>query len=407
MPGSTIILTPVSVPLSVPLTGHLPQITAHDLQTRLMSYLGSNPEGASHADCNRAILDAYREMPGLHTWTYLLQVARLFRNAPYDTGTVEYDHTGGTYERQMTLTDGVWPTWAARGYIRLGTVISYVDQRISDTVITLDATYNPGADVAALTEYEIVQDSYQLPIDFTVGDRGLPENNWGEMQYCRPADWLALQRCSQSSGDTRTYTFMADPKAAGRLCFRIFPAPDTAETIDFIYRRKCRDINTWEQTTGRASVSAGQNLINLSDGGTFKNQHVGAVIRLSATANSLPTAPEGLNPCAIERTILQLVSSTQAQVDDTVSDTYASVAYRISDPIDIEPTAMYNALYAACIRHLCFARNRKELADATTNWRFMLDLAKEADMRDNAADSASLGVRWRQRLANMPLGPNI
>lgn len=407
MAGTTIVMTPVSVPLSVPVTGHVPQITAHDLQQRLMSYLGNNPDGATHADVNRCILDAYREMPGLHTWTYLLQIGRLFLNAGYDTGTIEYDHTGGTYERMMTLTDGVWPEWIARGYLRIGTVVSYVDQRISDTVITLDTTHNPGQDLDAETTYSAIQDSYQLPADFTVGDRGLPENNWGEMQYCRPQAWLAQQRFLQTSGQVYFYTFTADPKAAGRLAFRVFPPPDEFQTLDFLYRRKCRDLVTWDQTTGRATVSPASNVIDLSDGGTFTAQHVGSVIRLSSTARDQPGPPEGPNPYAVERTILRLVSSTQAQVDDVIDDAYVSVGYRISDPIDIEPTSMYNALYAASIRHLCFARNRKELADATATWRFALDLAKEADMRDGAADSASIGGQWRQRLASMPLGPYV
>lgn len=404
MPGTTIVMTPVSVPLSEPVTGHLPQVTAHDLQQRLLSYLGGNPDGQIHGDINRAILDAYREMPGLHNWTYLLQVGRLFLNASYDTGTIEYVHTGGTYERQMTLTDGVWPTWIARGYIRIDTLVVYVDQRISDTVITLDATQNPGEDIDDETTYMAMQDSYQLPADFTIGDRGLPQDNWGGMDYCRPADWLSLQRYSQASGQSRNYTFTADPKARGRLAFRIFPPPDDFTTVDYLYRRKCRDITVWEQTTGKASVSAGQNLINLSDGGTFTSAHVGSVIRLSSGAKNLPTSLDGLYPYAAERTILQRVTSTQAMVDDVIDDAYDTVAYRISDPLDIEPTAMLNALYAASLRWLCISRNRDELADATTNWRFLLDVAKEADMRDGAADCASLGGRWRRRLANMPLG---
>lgn len=386
---------------------HAPQITAHDLQQRLLSYLGGNAEGATHADINRAILDAYREMPTLHPWTSLLQIGRLFLNASYNTGTITYDHTGGLYERMMTLVDGVWPTWIARGYLRIGTVVSYVDRRISDTVITLDETHNPGQDIDAGTEYGAVQDSYQLPIDFTIGDRGLPENNWGEMQYCRPADWFALQRFTQSSGQMLLYTFTADPKNSGRLAFRCFPPPDIFQTLDFLYRRRCRDLVVWDRTTGRATTAGGDDLIDLSDGGTFTAATVGSVIRLSSTAKDLPGPPEGLNPYAIERTILRLVSSTQAQVDDTIDDAYAAVGYRISDPIDIEPTSMYNALYAASIRHLCLARNRKELADATTTWRFALDLAKEADMRDGAVDSASLGVQFRQRLATMPLGPFV
>src|SRR6185436_16715414 len=387
MPGITIDMDPVVVPVSEAAVGHRAQVTAYDLVQRLLSYLGGNPDGPAHADIRRAILDAYREMPGLHAWTYFVQVGRIFVQTLYSTGTVEYDHTGGTYERMLTLTDGVWPTWAARGAVRINNITSYVDQRVSDTVLTLDSSQNPGADVDAETAYELVQDSYQLPIDFTVGDRGLPENCWGGMDYVRPADWLASTRYHASSGTPRIYTFTADPKAAGRLALRMAPAPPAFGTVDFIYRRRCRDIRVWEKTTGKASVTSGSSTITLSQGGTFTPNHVGSVIRLSDGATNAPTDLDGIYPYVVERTILQRISSTQAMVDDAVDTAYTSVAYRISDPVDVEPTGMYNALYTAALRWLCIGRNRKELSDATANWRFALELAKEADNRDESVRS--------------------
>lgn len=391
-------MTPVSVPVSDASVGHRAQVTAYDLVQRMISYLGGNPDGPAHADIRRAILDAYREMPGLHAWTYFVQIGRLFMQQPYSTGTITYDHTGGTYERQLTLVDGVWPDWAARGAIRINSVTSFVDQRVSDTVLTLDHSQNPGADVAAGTAYEIMQDSYQLPIDFTVGDRGLPENCWGVgMQYVRPAEWLAVRRYWARTGTSWNYTFTADPKAAGRLALRLDPAPQTNSTLDFIYRRRCRDIRIWEQTKGRASVVGGGNVITLTQGGLFAAAHVGSVIRLSDGAVKPPTDLDGTDPYVVERTILQRISSTQAMVDDAVDTAYTSVAYRISDPIDVEPTGMYNALYCGALRWLCIGRNRTELDKATANWRFALDLAKEADYRDGAVEVAgrSSGFGYR------------
>lgn len=385
MAGITISMTPVSVPVSDAAVGHRAQVTAYDMVQRLLSYLGGNAEGPAHADLRRAILDAYRELPGLHAWTYFVQIGRLFLQPAYSTGTITYDHSGATYERQLTLASGTWPEWTARGAIQINGVTSFVDQRVSDTVLTLDATQNPGADVEAGTPYELVQDSYQLPIDFTVGDRGLPENCWGVgMNYVRPAEWLAARRYFARTGTSFSYTFTADPKAAGRLALRLDPAPLSATTLDFIYRRRCRDIRIWEQTKGRASVTGGGNVITLTQGGLFAAAHVGSVIRLSDGAVNPPTDLDGLYPYVVERTILQRISSTQAMVDDAVDTAYSSVAYRISDPIDVEPTGMFNALYTAAIRWLCVARNRKELADATSNWRFSLDLAKESDARDGA-----------------------
>lgn len=393
-------MTPVSVPVSDAAVGHRAQVTAYDLVNRLLSYLGGNPEVAAHADLRRAILDAYREMPGLHAWTYFVQVGRVFLQTAYSTGTVEFDLAGGTYDRQLTLTGGTWPAWAARGAVRINGVTSFVDQRVSATVLTLDATQNPGADVEAGTPYELVQDSYQLPIDFTVGDRGLPENCWGGMDYIRPAEWLASQRYRVSTGTPRAYTFTADPKAAGRLALRVYPAPPAFGTLDFIYRRRSRDIKIWEQTKGRASVTGGGNVVTLTQGGLFAAAHVGSVIRLSDGAVNPPTDLDGVYPYVVERTILQRISSTQAMVDDAVDTAYTSVAYRISDPVDVEPTGMYNALYTSAIRWLCVGRNRKELADATNNWRFSLDIAKEADSRDGSLEVAGWWSGGYHRLAD-------
>ena len=308
----------------------------------------------------------------------------------------------------MTLTGGTWPTWIARGYIRMDAVCYYVDRRISDTIITLSETINPGSDIASGTTYTAMQDSYELPADFTVGNRGLPENNWWGMEYMPAAEWLAYQRFSQStSGQSRLYTFTADPKNAGRLAFRLFPPPDTAQTIDFIYRRKCRDLRVWDVTTGKATVTAASDVITLTDGGTFTAAHVGSVIRISDGAVNPPTDIDGLYPYADERTILRVTSATTAVVDDAYGSAYTNVAYRISDPIDIEVQSMYNVTFASAIRHLCFARNRKELAEATANWRFALELAKEQDMRNRAEERAQLFESYYQRLANMPLGPLI
>ena len=135
--SATITLTPVTSPAANVTGDHSPQVTAWDLAEKLLSYLGGNPEERANADIRRAIIDAYREMPQLHNWTNYIAVGRIFCNASYSTGTVAYDHTGGSNERQLTLTDGVWPTWTDRGYVRIGLVNHYVDRRISDTVVTL------------------------------------------------------------------------------------------------------------------------------------------------------------------------------------------------------------------------------------------------------------------------------
>lgn len=392
----------------MPDLGHRPLMTVHDVIDRLEAWCGSSPDARTHVDIKRAIIDAFRELPTLGPWTYYVRPYRVFLVASYDTGTVEYDHTGGAHERMMTLTDGVWPEWIERGSIRIGQVRYAVDRRISDTVITLDSVLRPNEDIDAGTEYEASQDTYQLPVDFTSSDRGLPEDNWGGMEYVRPADWFTNQRYLLSSGTPRCYTFMGDNKVGGRLVLKSWPPPDADQTLDFIYRSSGRPINTWEYVTGYVTAAGGDNLITLSGGGVFKDAHVGSVIRLASSAAQLPTGIEGLNPYAEERTIVRLNSTTEAVVDDDIDTAYSGVAYRISDPLDVEPTSMFSAFYAGALKYLCVLRNRTdELADIVTNWRFQLNLAKEADMRDGAYDRATLGGPYNRRLRDFPIGPNM
>jgi hypothetical protein len=227
------------------------------------------------------------------------------------------------------------------------------------------------------------------------------------MTYMRPAEWLSSNRYMQTSGGPpRFYTFMQDPKNRGRMCLRIYPPPDTFQTIDFIYRRKPRDINVWSQSTGKASTSIGTTGVTLSGGGVFTALNVGSIIRFSADAQ-LPTGSEGLNPYYVEREIVEVSSTTTATMDDTVDVSLAEVGYVMSDPVDVEPQSSFNCMFAAAIKFLCFSRNRKEYSDAVTNWRFALDLAKEADMRNTSRDGASLWGPFRQRLRDMPRAPDI
>jgi hypothetical protein len=343
----------------------------------------------------------------VHKWTSFLQAGRVFLNAAYSTGTIEYDHTGGTYERMLTLTDGTWPSWAARGFVRISDRVSFVDRRISDTILTLDSVVNPGEDVDALTEYSLAQDAYELPADFLSSDVQLAELNWGQMTYMTPSEWLATNRYMQTpGGPARFYSFMGDIKNRGKLCLRIYPPPDTFQTVDFLYRRRARAIETWIKKDGTATITASTNLVTLSGAADLTDRHIGSIIRFSADTTA-PTALEGLNPYVWEREIRAIVSTAEATLDEDVPDQLTAVAYTISDPLDVDPQAMFNAFYAGAIKHLVYARNRDEKEEAMANWRFQLDMAKEADQRETTVQRAGLWGRYRQRLRDMPRAADI
>ena len=119
--------------------------------------------------CKSGLRTVYQPPPingKVHDWSFLYKQDSITLQDNYATGTIAYDHTGGTHELQVTLSGGTWPTWAIEGMIEIDGVDYGVATRISDTVILLDANNNPGADVAASTSYDLHKDDYDLPDDF-------------------------------------------------------------------------------------------------------------------------------------------------------------------------------------------------------------------------------------------------
>src|SRR5512146_3144750 len=94
-------------------------LTYNDAFWAADDFLRGQGASASEREIRRAVHDALAEVASAHDWTFLYKHGRVNLHAPYETGTVAYDLTGGTYERQVTLTDGTWPAWAEDAVIRI------------------------------------------------------------------------------------------------------------------------------------------------------------------------------------------------------------------------------------------------------------------------------------------------
>src|SRR5437868_932454 len=85
-------------------------------------YLGGGISEASKRDCVRAALEALRDIANAFNWSYFYTHGRVITDAMYDasvTGaTIQYQHSGGAYPRQVTISGDTWPTWAAGSYVR-------------------------------------------------------------------------------------------------------------------------------------------------------------------------------------------------------------------------------------------------------------------------------------------------
>lgn len=359
--------------------GSTPIHSYHDIVDHLLDHFGGLEDGRNLKMTKRATLSAYRQLPTLYNWSYYYKRGRVSTVAAYSAGTIAYDHTGGTYERQVTLTSGTWPSWAARGIVQVDNVNYDVYERKSDTVITLSES-NPGADLAASTKYTLSRDAYPLPFDFQSADQLRNVNkNWTWPSYVSPGEWLEAHKTLEASNDPRIHTVMADPDYYGTMSVFFYPPPSDAANYDFIYQRDPLPLQVESYTDGTITVPLQSSTVT-GTGTAFTSSMKGSVIRFGTTSD-LPTGIEGLKPYQEQRTIVSVDSSTQVTLDAVVSNGHTDVKYRISDVVDIEDGAMYEAFICLCESRLATLMKDDDAQAKHAMFNMNLRLAMQADNR--------------------------
>lgn len=400
--GQTISLAASSAPPSLVAGSgtHASRVTAYDLTERLQDFVGADPDSKNYRTVRRSILDALREFATSHPWTYLRSYGRITLCGDQTDGTVEFDLTGGTYERQLTLTDATWPSWAAAGSVRIGDVVAKVDARVSDTVLTLKSPCFI-ADIESTT-YTLYRDSYTLPADYVASDNALAETSWGSLCYVPYNKFVSRARYQEEIGEPRWWTLAGDPDVPGRLAMYVYPAPDTDGTLDFMYYRKPRDVRVFDLTTGTVTVELGNPTLATFSNAVLTAEMAGSVLRLAGDASEPPDGRDGVNPYLFEANIVTVLSTTTCQLDTSVTRDFDAVAYRVSDPIDAEDLQQL-LLGRAGEKHLALSRLVEGRASVHKAWLDALVLAKEADSRVAAPRAAGVGGYHRPRLADMPI----
>ena len=362
--------------------------TYHDVLDHLLDHFGGLEDGRNVKMAKRAILSAYRQLPTVYNWSYYYKRGRIASAAAYSTGTIEYDDTGGTYERQVTLTSGTWPSWAARGILRIDSVDYEIHDRKSDTVITLSVNSNPGSNVAALTTYSLSRDAYPLPIDFQAADQLRNVNkNWAWPSYVSPGEWLSAHGTRESSNDPRIYTIMADPDYYGTMAVFFYPPPSQAHAFDFIYQRDPWPLQVEAYTEGTVSVPQASATVT-GTGTTFSSKMKGSVIQFGTTVD-LPTGLEGLKPYVEQRTVIAVNSSTEITLDALVANPHTAVKYRISDIVDVESGAMYEAFISLAELKLSQVMKDDQAPMRDQIYIGNLRLAMQADNRNYGDDGGA------------------
>lgn len=377
--------------------------TYQDCLDHVIDWWGANVGADAQRDAKRAIQEAVREFASAARWSYYYSRGRVNTNASQVTGTIAYDSAS----RQLTLTGATWPTWAPYGNVVLSNIVYKVASYVSSTILTLSVNSNPGADVAAGTTYTLYRDTYPLPIDFVSADAFLNASNYQTPWYVHPREWLSTQRIIHSPATPRYYTFMGDPNFTGAMAVRFSPPPDQAYAYDYIYQRRPRALTIPNYATGKVTIGTGTASVS-GAGSAWTSNHAGCVLRIASDGVTAPTGLVGSNPYAVERIVTAVSSGTALTVDNSVSSTFTSCLYYLSDPLDVEPGTMLNTFLRCLEWQAALTRKQKDrVTDAQKAWRDSLIQAREADSRTFAPRSPGMDTSYRPRLAYMPAGPDI
>lgn len=205
------------------------------LQERVGHYLFgirtgfSSDQQSDIADC---LNDGLRRVYSAHNWSFLRPIADVTTTAPYDTGTITI--AAGV----VTLTGGVFPSWAASGLLRVNNRYYSVATRDSNTQITLDST---STTIATASSYHLARPEIPLDaaFDSVANDSDLTyypsPDNWYPPVQNRHDSTIRQLEASNPEIDRpvfysiRTVTF--DPTVGSRKVLALYPTPDQAYTL--------------------------------------------------------------------------------------------------------------------------------------------------------------------------------
>lgn len=359
----------------------------------------------------RAVLNAYRRFPLEDDWTYFLRRGQFTTEASQTAGTIAYEHTGGTYERQLTLSSATWPTNARYGMVEIADVPYFIEDRKSTTVVTLRIDSNPGADVDAGTAYTYWRNVYPVPLDFRAIKELRDLSNTGRpVSYANADELLDLQ---SANGSPQSWQDAFTLRSAGddydSLSFELQPPPSEAVTFAYLYWADARPLQLFaaseEYSTGTVSVSG---TTVTGSGTTWAERMEGCVIRFPASGTS--TVPTGVsggrtssgnendNPYAEYRVVQSVASTTSLTIDQSLTGTYSGVKYTIGDPLDLDYKVMLDAFLALCEWEFAVItkQDRKVQMSLEDAWRMEFGRARGRDQRMPLNPAPFGGHRYQQ-----------
>lgn len=323
-------------------------MTYQDAVERLSIASGSRGTGTELNAMRMSIQDALRELPGKHDWAYYKRAIQV-TTVPNEAGKIgEYDHTGGAHERQLTLTTGTWNANAAEGQVIMVDNLFRVEKRISDTVVQLSVDSNPGRDLSSRgvnwvqTAYSLGQRIRRL-LYLAEAENDVP------LDYVSQAELMQHLRNTPQPSTPILYNIHNSGGYLATMELEFAPPPLDARGYIIAIEAQPRPIRTHKDhftvTTSGATVTSTDN--------AFKSYHLGAVIRLSSSAEK-PTGSGGdgadYNPFVEQRIITSVNSVTEVTVSGAFDRNWTGVAAVVTDPLDLDPTSLWDYFFALCRR---------------------------------------------------------
>lgn len=404
-----IILTPIdtgtdSVGSGIGTNAGLPFFTFADAVQHLLDIAGADSGDRQSRIAHRAVRSAYANFPAASNWSYYNTVGRVVTSAPYSTGTVVYDHTGGASERLLTLTDGEFPTWAGAGSILINNVLYDVERWLSTTTVRLSSRTNPGEDITTAATFSLFRDTYTLPVDWrasaTLRDSA---RSFPELAFVSPEEWRGAFISQEFTNFPRMWAVTADPDNTRRFALRLYPPPDAAYNFDHVYVRQPVPVRTEEYATGRTSRTAGSRVVTGSSDCVWTSAMVGSIIRFSGDT-TVPDGLEGDNPYVEEGQIESIESATSLTLVNSAESTGATKAYSISDLIDVAAGPMLTAFLRRCeLEQAYILPKDSSLQQRTIAYQLALKEAMAADYR-SLPEAAPHGTGSTLQLRGIPSG---
>lgn len=365
-------------------------LTAYECIDFAMRIMEGQGVSANQQTMRWALHNAYMELGQEFDWSFLHKHGRIFLHAAQSTGTASFDFSGGAYERLLTLSGATFPSWANDATVRIDGVTCRIEDTKSTTTATLDATLNPGRDVAAGSSYRIYPSYYALPNDFKRLVMPRAETAGWELTELSYDDIMALDRDNDETGTPVYYCIRGIEDLYGQMGIFVHPDSDEEKTLDFIYEKMPREIRYtgWDAAdyAGTIAVTADSPNVTGSGGTNWVDLMQGAIMLIGSSASTAPTGLRGTASWVEQRAVSTVSTTSLILLDNDIVTARSGVKYRITDPIDID-ASLHQAMLWGVARQLAIERNYDGVARIEAQYQKAVSDARRANNR-------SVGRKW-------------